>query len=204
MNEHSADVQRTEPTADQPEGTLGPNHKRRFPFGLLFSALLVAGLAWAVFNGDPGRVESPLVGKAAPEFTSTRLETFTLEAFPQQISLTALRGRPVAVNFWASWCIPCRDEAPLLVVAQRKYAKDGFVMIGVSFNDRAQDAIDFSKEFGYNFPLVTDPKGTIAVDYGVTGIPETYFINRDGQVVKKHIGPFGTQQELDALIEDIR
>lgn len=175
-----------------------------FLFVLVSVTALVGTLGWSLLNGDPERLQHPLVGKLAPEFTSERLGTFTTEPFGEQLSLAELRGRPVAVNFWASWCVPCREEAPMLIEAQRKYAKDGFVIIGVSFNDRDQDAVRFAQDFGTNFPLVTDPRATTAIDYGVSGIPETFFIDRQGVIVSRHVGAFGRQAQLEELIEAIR
>lgn len=190
--------------SDRPAGPERPR-VRRSPVGPLVGLVFVAVLGWAVlFKGDPRKIPSPLVGRAAPGFELAVLTgTFTpgeLEGV-KALTLERFRGRPVLVNYWASWCIPCRAEAPLLVEAQRKYRDRGFIILGIIFNDTPDAARRFAREYGYNFPLLQDPGGRTAVSYGVTGLPETYFVNRRGVVVSKKIGAVADQAELDRLIE---
>lgn len=134
------------------------------------------------FTRDPGRIDSPLVGRVAPEFRLTSLGGTTVD-------LASLRGRPVVLNFWASWCIPCRDEAPLLRAAQERYATRDVAFLGIVYQDSAASAKAFVDHYGIAYPSLLDPDGRTALDYGVYGIPETYFIAADGAIRAKQIGP---------------
>ncbi len=148
-------------------------------FGVLF--LLAYG-----FRTDPRAIPSPLVGKMAPEFT---LSTF--DGSPMKLSDS--RGKAVVLNFWASWCIPCREEAPLLEAAWQALKDREVVFLGVNIQDSEEAARDFVHGFGITFPNGRDAKGKIAIDYGVYGIPETLFIDRQGRITAKVIGPLGAE-----------
>lgn len=123
---------------------------------------------------------SPLVGKAAPDVALTTLAG-------QPFRLRDHRGGPVVVNFWASWCIPCREEAPLLVDFAR--SARNLTLVGVVFQDQPEAARAFEREFAVPYPSVIDTELRIAVDYGVAGIPETFFIDGRGVVQEKLSGP---------------
>ena len=99
-----------------------------------------------------------------------------------------MRGRPVVVNFWASWCGPCRDEFPLFQAQLEQQAGTGFELVGVVYEDDPDAARDFATEFGMTWPSVTDPSGTVAKDYRVVAPPQTYFIDREGIVRSIQIG----------------
>ena len=115
---------------------------------------------------------------------------FTLELSDGRVvRLSDFRGRPVVVNFWASWCPPCRAEAPALEETHQRYADRGVVVLGINLWDSAEAAAEFRKVYGQTYPSGQDPNGTIAIEYGVSGIPETYFITPDGTVAAKFIGP---------------
>ena len=134
------------------------------------------------FRTNPRDVPSPLIGKpAAP---------FALKAFDgADLSLEALRGRVVVVNFWASWCYPsCYEEAPALERGWQAYKDRGVTMIGVNIQDKEEPAKKFLAQFGHTFPNAPDPAGRVSVDYGVYGVPETFFIDRAGRVRFKHVG----------------
>ena len=134
------------------------------------------------FRTNPREVPSPLIGKPAAPFT---LVTFD----GGQISLEALRGQVAVVNFWASWCYPaCYEEAPALERAWTTYRDKGVVMIGINIQDKEEPAKKFLAQFGHTFPNAPDPAGRVAVDYGVYGVPETFFIDRAGRVRWKHVG----------------
>jgi cytochrome c biogenesis protein CcmG/thiol:disulfide interchange protein DsbE len=168
-------------------------------------ASLVAGLAVAAamsiiavgFTRDPGRIESPLIGRAAPEFQLVSLNG-------QTIDLATLRGHPVVLNFWASWCIPCRDEAPLLRAAQERYATVGVAFLGIVYQDSAASAQAFVDRYGVRYPSLIDPDGRSALDYGVYGIPETYFIAADGTIRAKQIGPLDATSLARQIDEALR
>ena len=134
------------------------------------------------FRTDPRNVPSPLIGKPAAPFT---LATFDGD----EISLDALRGRVVVVNFWASWSYPaCYEEAPALARAWDTYRDRGVMMVGINIQDKAEPAKKFLAQFGHTFPNAPDPAGRVAVDFGVYGVPETFFIDRGGRVRFKQVG----------------
>ncbi len=159
-----------------------PSHRRAWlvAIGLIASGVLLASLAVGVVR-DPPQPPSPLLGKPAPDFRLTALDGSTVE-------LAALRGRPVIINFWASWCLPCREEAPLLRRVQEEYRDRGLVVLGVIFEDSPENARAFMERYDQRYPGLLDPDGRTAVDYGVFGIPETYFVRRDGIVTYKQTG----------------
>ncbi len=119
---------------------------------------------------------------AAPPITGTTLDGQTLD-------LASYRGHPVVVNFWASWCTPCRDEFPLFRDRLAALgASDGLVVVGVLYKDQSDLARRFLDEFGATWPTVTDPDGSIAAAYRVVAPPQTYFIDSDGVVRGMQIG----------------
>jgi cytochrome c biogenesis protein CcmG/thiol:disulfide interchange protein DsbE len=131
---------------------------------------------------SPRDIPSPLVGRPAPAFALA-----TLEGAP--VSLEAHRGKVVVVNFWASWCYPaCYEEAPVLEQNWRGYRERGVVVMGVDIQDKRDAAQKFVEDFGLTFPIAQDLKGTVSVDYGVYGVPETFFVDRQGRIRVKHVG----------------
>ena len=152
---------------------------------------LLALLAWAVVQGggNPGSLgvnqefgQVRLSTQAAKEFSLTTLEGATID-------LASLRGKVVMVDFWASWCAPCRYEAPDLAQVYLDYADRAVEFIGVDIWDHRQSAIDHVNRYQITYPNGVDDKGTIAINYGVRGIPEKFFIDQDGVIVKKFVGP---------------
>jgi cytochrome c biogenesis protein CcmG/thiol:disulfide interchange protein DsbE len=136
------------------------------------------------FTRDARYIQSPLVAKQAP--------SFTLKLFDGKvISLEDLRGKVVFLNFWASWCVPCRAEAKTLESAWKKYKDRRVVFLGVNIQDNEKDARSFIQEFGITYMNGIDDTGRIAVDYGVWGIPETFFIDGQGRITYKHVGVLG-------------
>ena len=151
---------------------------------LFVAAGLVILFVWLLsygFTRDPRFIQSPLIGRQAPDFTLTRFDKGML-------SLTDLRGKAVLVNFWASWCPPCRLEAPALEAAWQLYKDKDVVFVGVNIQDKEPDARAFLKEFGITYPTGLDLSGRVAVDYGVWGIPETFFLDKTGRITYKHVG----------------
>jgi cytochrome c biogenesis protein CcmG/thiol:disulfide interchange protein DsbE len=134
------------------------------------------------FRTDPRAIPSPLVGKPAPAFALKLFDGGSL-------SLADFRGKVVVLNFWASWCYPaCYEEAPVLEQGWRTYRERGVVVVGVDIQDTEEAARKFIDQFSITFPNGPDPKGKISVDYGVYGVPETFFIDRRGQIRFKHVG----------------
>ncbi len=148
-----------------------------------FAALvgLIALLTWGVLRPS-ANVASPLTGRFATDFT---LETFD----GRRVSLAQFRGQPVVLNFFASWCIPCHDEATTLENAWRTYGPRGVVFVGVAVSDRPEDSIAFIRRYGKSYLLGPDATGSIGLDYGLFGVPETVFISPEGRIVEKTVGP---------------
>ncbi len=156
-------------------------------------AILLALLAYG-FRTNPREIPSPLLGRLAPHFSLPLFDG-------GHISLADHRGKVVIVDFWASWCIPCREEAPLLEATWRAYRDRGVILVGVNFQDQEEAARGFIREFDLTFPNGRDVGSRIAVDYGVYGIPELFFVTGDGRIASKHIGGIG-RPILEARIEE--
>lgn len=156
--------------------------KRRWRWLLPLAAVPVLALLAYGFVLDPRNIPSPLVGRPAAAFTLTAFDGTPL-------ALDPLRGKVVVVNFWASWCNPaCYDEAPVLERAWRTYRDRGVVVVGIDMQDTAEAAREFIRRFELTFPNAPDPGGKVAVEYGVYGVPETFFVDRAGTIRAKHVG----------------
>lgn len=165
--------------------------------GVLFVALLGYGLA----SQAPNRtIDGQLAqGRAAvaPGFDLPVLHGGELGPLAQRLrgpladgrlSLAELRGAPVVLNFWASWCDPCRKEAPLLEASWRSARSDGVVFVGLNMQDARSDARRFLDEFAVSYPNVREPDDATARAWGTIGLPETFFLSRDGRVVAHVVG----------------
>ena len=204
------DERTSAPAADLPE----PDGRRRIPFG--GRALIIAGvtvfvlaflaiLAWASFTSGPARgglavneraIEMSADGEPAPAFSMPLVGG-------GDIDLADLRGKVVMLDFWASWCPPCRDEAPTLAQVYAEYSTRGVEFVGVNLWDNAGDAETFLKQEGHEYPNGIDDGGKIAISYGVRGIPEKFFIDAEGRIVRKFSGPVPIdklREILDAML----
>lgn len=137
----------------------------------------------------------PLLGKVAPD-----IDLLTIDGEP--VKLSALRGRPVLVNFWATWCPPCREEFPLMVDAYAQHADDGLEILGVLHQDFADGARDFAADMGATWPILEDPQDAAYGDYLVVGLPTSFFIDADGIVRAFSLGGF-SEDGLAAQLESI-
>jgi len=156
------------------------------PLRWLLVPVIVLPLAWLLFQGfgrDPRQVASPLIQRPAPDWSLTTLDG-------ERLSSADLEGRPYVVNFWASWCIPaCVDEHPVLAAASERYG-DAVTFVGVLYQDAPADASGFLDRYGDpGYAHLVDEPGSLAIDYGVTGPPETFFVDADGIVRARQWGP---------------
>jgi cytochrome c biogenesis protein CcmG/thiol:disulfide interchange protein DsbE len=153
----------------------------RFAIPLVLFILLVGFLAIGLRH-DPHEVPSPLIDKPAPAFQLAQLRDPT-----HTFSAADMRGKVWLLNVWASWCVTCRDEHPLLL----QYARSGALPIyGLNYKDKREDALSWLGELGDPYVLsVSDTDGRVGIDYGVYGAPETYLIDRNGVIRFKQIGP---------------
>ena len=137
------------------------------------------------FTTDPKKVPSPLMGRPAPDFQVDELNG------EQKFSLSEFKGIPIVLNFWASWCAECRTEAVILENFFQKYGVNNkqLVMIGIAIQDSPKNAKAFARHFGKTYLLgLDDDSGNIALDYGIYGVPETFFIDTEGNIFHKTIG----------------
>jgi cytochrome c biogenesis protein CcmG, thiol:disulfide interchange protein DsbE len=138
---------------------------------------LLGLLVWRLTHQD----HAPKIGAPAPNFTLRRINS------TGKLDLASLRGKPVVLNFWASWCVPCKGEAAMLEQAWNQYRSKGVVFVGVDYHDVTSDARTFLSHHGVTYPTVQDGSGMTGDRYGLTGVPETYFIDRQGRLVGSHI-----------------
>jgi cytochrome c biogenesis protein CcmG/thiol:disulfide interchange protein DsbE len=164
--------------------------------------LVFAGLAAlfyvGLYAGDPSRIPSALVGKAVPRFDLPRLEGLQADGGPvPALSSEDLRGQVSVVNVWASWCVPCRDEHPVLMSLARDKR---FRLVGINYKDQPENARRFLGVHGNPFRAVgVDASGRTAIDWGVYGVPETFVVGPDGRILYKHVGPLTEQAVRDVL-----
>ena len=156
---------------------------RRLIIVLITIGSLLGILAYG-FNRDPRYISSPLLGRQASPFTLLLFDG-------RQLSLADLRGKIVFVTFWASWCPPCRAEATELEAAWQRFKDRDVVFLGINIQDTEENARAFLKEFNISYLNGRDPTGKVAIEYGVWGIPEAFFIDRRGQITYKHVGTLG-------------
>ena len=164
---------------------------------LLWSQLLTPAPSQVITttSGTHISTNDPLIGKQAPDFTLAALSAKSEPA----IHLANLKGKPVVINFWASWCGPCADEAPLLQGAWQHAQAKGVAFIGIDYQDIQSAGLSFLQKNNITYPSAIDANGDIAINYGVTGTPETFFIDRHGIIVATVRSQI-TAQQLNADI----
>jgi cytochrome c biogenesis protein CcmG, thiol:disulfide interchange protein DsbE len=172
---------------------------------------VVALLAWGM-TVDPTTIPSPLPGREAPEFAlalmpddGMGMASFAVEteSGADTIRLADFEGRVVVLNFWASWCLACRSEHSALSRVAAMYQDRGVQFFGVLYNDTPENGRRWIRQMGgQTYPSLLDPGSRTAIDYGLYGVPETFFIGRDGRVAYKQIGP-STEQFLISKLEEL-
>jgi cytochrome c biogenesis protein CcmG/thiol:disulfide interchange protein DsbE len=162
--------------------------------GLIVSpaVAVIALLMWATFaNGS-----APQPGDAAPSFSAERLDGSGL------LALDDFDGKPVLINFWASWCVPCEEEAPVFDAMAEQFEGE-VAFLGVNIKDAPSDARAFEQRFDVDYPSVRDTGRTIEDDYGLTGQPETFLISADGTIAEHIPGAVTDAAYLQGLLEDL-
>ncbi len=163
---------------------------------LILGTVLLLGLI-GVMAVNLQKVESgDLQGRPAPDFTLTLFDQFE----QGQLALTDLRGQVVVVNFWASWCVECYKEAELLEQAWQDYKDRGVMFVGVDYLDTDKEGLAYMEKYGITYPSGPDLKNRISEDYAITGVPETFFIDQNGQIIHVQIGPI-EQAQLYGLLD---
>lgn len=171
-----------------------PHRRRWFRLAsVLVPAIVFLGVIGVATLNQSG---APRVGDEAPAFEATLLDG------SGTLALSDLAGKPVLINFWASWCVPCRDEAPLLKDAHERYG-DEIAFLGVNIKDARDDALAFDEEFGLDYPDVRDEGSVIFSDFGLTGQPETFLLDADGKIAQHINGPLPDMATLDALLAEV-
>jgi cytochrome c biogenesis protein CcmG, thiol:disulfide interchange protein DsbE len=182
---------------DELEGYPKRTSRWRYGVAALIAVALLGGAVYGILAPAPGEDVRP---DAAPEFSLVSLSGQTLTS-------RQLRGHPVVLNFWASWCAPCREEAPLLEAKWREYREQGVRFVGVNIRDHEADARRFVDRYGLTFPIVRDPDQILADELGVgVGLPQTFFISEDWRLAAavsgEELSSLGGTQILGAISEE--
>jgi cytochrome c biogenesis protein CcmG/thiol:disulfide interchange protein DsbE len=167
---------------------------------LLVGGVVTAALVGVLFVGlgkDPAAIESPLIGKPAPTFALRQVGT------GNTVDVSQFRGKPVVVNFWATWCVPCWEEHPVLVSTARML-QPNVQFLGVVFQDDESKIQNFLAQRGSSYPTVVDEAGKTAIAYGVGGVPETFFLDKNGVIVAKYVGPMSSADIEENLRKVVR
>ncbi len=166
------------------------------------SVLVIAGCSPgpAPQASAPSSIPSPnegiQVGNVAPDFQLPNLDY-------EPISLNELRGKPVVLNFWASWCPPCKDEMPYLQEIHEEYSGSGLVLLAINLGESLSTVENFLQSNDYSFPVLLDTRGVVAQQYRVINIPTTYFIDGDGIIQEKRIGAFINAAQIEEQLSKI-
>ncbi len=179
--------------------------------GLLLALTIAVGAQWLHSRATPTQADaaieglaegrplsgagSPVAGQPAPDFE-------IVYADGRRMRLSELRGRPVLINFWATWCPPCRREMPDLIEAYQAHQGEGLIILAVNIEEPASRAQAFAEEFGIPFPIVLDPEGRVSDQYQVRNLPSSIFIGRDGIISARWVGML-TPEVLNKYLERI-
>jgi cytochrome c biogenesis protein CcmG/thiol:disulfide interchange protein DsbE len=166
--------------------------------GIIVGLFLLVGFLAVVARNLQNIESTQLKGSKAPDFTLPLFDQFDQD----QIALADLRGQVVVVNFWASWCVECYKEADLLEQAWRDYQDKGVVFIGIDYLDTEKEGLAYMAKYGITYPSGPDIGDKISKDYAITGVPETFIIDKDGHIAHVQIGPI-TKAQLYGLLDKL-
>jgi cytochrome c biogenesis protein CcmG/thiol:disulfide interchange protein DsbE len=191
----------TENTNPTPTDT--GTEKRRLPawvYLMGIGGIAIAGLLALLLLRPP---QKSLCEGAAPDWSLALFDDYHGGVEGANLTSADLKGKPVVLNFWASWCVPCAEEAALLEEAWQKYKDQGVVFVGIDYLDQEPSALRYLEKFGITYPNGPDLASVMSKRYTIRGVPETFFINPDGEIVGcRKIGPL-TPSELDQRIAEI-
>ena len=156
---------------------------------LLVSVLLMASC------GD-GSAQKPLISEPAPDFKLPNLDG-------QSVSLSDFRGKPVLVNFWATWCGPCRFEMPFIQEIYEEWSDKGLVVLAIDMGESPSTVKDFIQSHNFSFPVLLDTNQDVALQYNIRGIPATFFIDKDGIIQGTKVGAFSSKAEIEKSLGKI-
>ncbi len=183
--------------SEAPAGT-GLRRKLLVALPLILFLALAALFFFRLGSGDPSRIPSALIGREAPNADLPAVAGLLQDGKPLPgLNAAEFKGNVTLVNVWASWCVPCHDEVPLL----DELAKDKRIrMVGINYKDQPDNARRFIGRYGNPFSAIgADPNGRAAIDWGVYGVPETFVVGRDGRIAYKLVGPI-TEENLKAVL----
>ncbi len=170
----------------------------------LMALLLALGVAWIALSRVPveavsarsDRAPSPQTGFAAPDFT---LETLN----GQTVSLSGLRGQAVLINFWATWCPPCRAEMPAIQQVYDRYHDQGFTVLAVNLQESDAQVAAFAEQFGLTFPILMDRSGSVFARYRVRALPSTFFVDKEGIIQNVTVGGPMAEAFIESQVADL-
>jgi len=157
---------------------------------MLTLGLLVSGCS---AGSEPSEAQ---VGELAPKFQLQNLDG-------QSVALSKFRGKPVVLNFWATWCPPCRDEMPYIQEIYNEWSDKGLVVLAINYGESASRVKKFVQYYGLSFPVLLDTKQDVAQKYNVRGIPTTFFIDKDGIIQDMKVGAFQSKEEIESSLSKI-
>jgi len=188
----------SEPIETNSPPLAGPSNKGKFFLVAIIVAVLIGG--GVIFLGmKNSATDRP--DEEAPDFEMVFFDGYEWQSQPNA-ELSDFAGQPVVLNFWASWCVECKVEADLLEDTWQKYRDDGVVFLGVAYIDVEPKSLAYLDEYGITYPNAPDLRSSISSKYDITGVPETFFIDRNGEVVHIQLGPVN-ETMLISLIDQM-
>ena len=164
---------------------------------MVLALMLVSGLIMAGCSGPTSApAQGPQIGKLAPDFKLSNLEG-------QSVSLGDFRGKPVLLNFWASWCGPCRYEMPFIQEIYEEWSGKGLIILAVNLQENPSQVKEFVESFGFSFPVLLATNQEVSLAYNIRGIPATFFIDKDGIIQDIKIGAFAGKTEIESRLRKI-